>query len=167
MIALRIEDIKIFMNKLFKDSTFDEFEVISMELSQAVKYTIDGFLNLPFFDTSEKEVLDKQEYIKWSQLKQNIFPLIRGNKTPTSMKIVFSLSNYNKANLIQKSNSSFKADDINGFYMNIQYDHTELKVITGTNYKLFTLDKSIEQYFDETIKKFFTKHEIPNSLFEN
>lgn len=163
MVALQIEDIKIFMNKLFKDTTFDEFETISMDISQAFNFSIDGALNVSFLDLAEQELLEEQTYIKWSELKLKVFTLIKGNKTPSSMKIVFAISHKSKLNIIQKSNSSFKPDDIHGFYLNVYFDNNVLKAVTGTNYKFFSLDKSVEQYFDDSMLRFFSKHEIPVS----
>lgn len=167
MVALQVEDIKMFMNKLFKDISFDELEIISMDLSQVVNFSIDGTLNHTFLDTDEQALFSEQRYIKWVDLKPTIYALIKGNKSPSSMKIIFTLSQKSKLNLVQKSNSSFKPEDINGFYLNIVYDNSHLKVVTGTNYKLFTLDKSIEHYFDDSILRFFYKHEIPVSNMNN
>ncbi len=161
MIALQVEDIKIFMHKLFKDTTFDDFEVISMDISQVVKFSVDGALNVSFYDSEEQEALGDQRYVKWLDLKQTIYTLIKGSKSPSSIKIVFAISNKSKLNIVLKSNSSFQPEDVHGFYLNVLYETNSLKIVTGTNYKLFTLDKSVESYFDDSILRFFSKHEIP------
>ncbi|MBC7959075.1 MAG: hypothetical protein H7X94_04335 [Vallitaleaceae bacterium] len=166
MIALQIEDIKVFMNKMFKDVTFDEFEVISMFISQIVTFTVEGALNTAFFDTDEQEAIGEQKYIKWADLKQTVMPLVKGNKTPTSMKIVFAISQKSKLNIVLKSNTPFRPEDVHGFYLNLYYESNQLKVVTGTNYKLFSLDKSVEKYFDDSIIRFFNKHEIPVTKIE-
>lgn len=161
MIALQVEDIKNFMNKLFKDITFDEFEVVSVDISQGINYSIDGKRDLDFYtNTEEEETTSDQTFIKWSNLKSTVFSIIKGNKTPSLMKIVLMVSNKNKQNLVIKSNSEYQPENINGFYLNIIFDPSGLKVITGTNYKLFSLDKSVENYFDDSIIKFFVKNEI-------
>lgn len=162
MRALQVEDVKGFMNKLFKDVTFDEFEVVSVDISQGITYAIDGTRNPNFYNDydDEQDSFSEQKYIRWADLKSTIFSIIKGNKTPSIMKIVLTVSNKNKLNLVIKSNSEYQPGDINGFYLNIIFDANGLKVISGTNYKLFTLDKSAENYFDDSIIKFFAKHEI-------
>ncbi len=166
MIALQVEDIKIFMNKLFKDTTFDDFEVISIDITQLIKFSVDGALHLSHYDTEEQALLADQRYVKWLDLKQTIFSLIKGAKSPSSIKIIFAVSNKSKLNIVLKSNSSFQPDDVHGFYLNVLYETNHLKVVTGTNYKLFTLDKSVESYFDDSIFRFFLKHEIPISKMD-
>ncbi len=37
------------------------------------------------------------------------------------------------------------------------YENKRIKVITGTNYASFTMDKQAEQYFDDSMLKFFKK----------
>ncbi|PKM49049.1 MAG: hypothetical protein CVV02_17735 [Firmicutes bacterium HGW-Firmicutes-7] len=160
MIALQVEDVKNFMNKLFKDVTFDEFEVVSVDLQQGISYTIDGALQLQFYDSLEKELLNDQKYIKWSELKGTVFSIIKGNKTPSTMKIVFVVSQKSKLNLVNKSSSVYQPEDVNGFYLNIIFDASGLKIVTGINYKLFSLDKSIENYYDDSILRFFSKNDI-------
>lgn len=161
MISFEIEDIKDFMNRLFKETLFDDFEVVSVEINQGVHVEIDGLLQMDFFDSDEKEQFETQKHIKWEHLKTIVFHVIKGSRTPSNMKIVLTLARKNKLNLFIKSNSTFESDDIHGFYINILFEPNQLKVITGTNYKLFSLDKSIENYFDDSILRFFSKHNIP------
>lgn len=160
MIALQVEDVKNFMNKLFKDITFDEFEVISVDISQGINYVIDGMRDVNFYDTTEEETTSDQKYIKWVDVKTTVFSIIKGNKTPTLMKIVLMVSSKSKLNLVIKSNSEYLPEDINGFYLNIVFDPSGLKVITGTNYRMFSLDKSVENYFDDSIIRFLGKNDI-------
>ena len=44
--------------------------------------------------------------------------------------------------------------------MNIRYDGSELYCITGTSFKTFTMDKSLEGVFDKMVLKFFSIKEI-------
>lgn len=166
MIAIQIEDVKLFMNKLLKASIFDDFEVIKVDLSTKISYTIDGTINYNFLDSDEKDIISDQIYIKWLEIKPNILSIIKGSKTPSILKIVFCLSEKSKNALVLKSKSTFKPEDINGFYMNIIFENKDLKIVTGTNYKLFSLDKSIEQYYDQSIIKFLSKYEIPITVIQ-
>ena len=46
------------------------------------------------------------------------------------------------------------AEDVQGLYLNIRYDGKHLSCITGTSFKTFTLDKSLEHAWDEMVQKF-------------
>lgn len=166
MLALQIEDIKSFMNKLLRSTIFDDFEVISLDLTILSRYSIDGKINTSFLSTDEKEIIGNRQYIKWSEVKDTVFHILKGSKAPTNIKIVFTLSQNAKNSIVEKSNTNLNTNDINGFYINIVFENNNLKIITGTNYKLFTLDKSIEQYFDKSIKKFFLNHQIVTSTID-
>jgi hypothetical protein len=160
MIAIEINNVKSFMNKLLKDNPFDEFEVISIDLRTMIQYFIDGKIDATYLSEEEKEDTPPSEYICWSKIKPHIFSIISSAKRPSYFKIVFALSKKSKTSLIEKSMTDTPLDSINGFTMNILYENQSLRIITGTNYKQFTLDKSLEQYFDQSIKKFLFKHEI-------
>lgn len=160
MIVLEILDIRQFMNKLLKQTTFDDFEVHKINASTNITFQVDGHLNKEFLDSDERESLNDQHYIKWNGLKSSVYNMIKGERPPTQLKIIFSLSKEATENLLEKVKESENAKLISGFFINIHYENKLLKVITGTNYKSFTIDKSIEHYFDETIIRFFTKHQI-------
>jgi len=158
VIAVQIDDIKLFMGKMFKEDTFDDFDLVSATIHQGIIFTLDGKINPDFYT---EETLPTSAYVSWIDYKNLVFSIIKGNKTPSLMKIVFAVSYKSKQNLVIKSNSNFDPDEINDFYINILFDSNGLKVITGTNYKQFTLDKSVESYFDDSILKFLIKNEIP------
>ncbi len=167
MISLQIEDIKLFMHQLLKDTTFDDFEVVSLELSHNVNVTIEGRLNHDYYSPEEQETLKDQAYIKWNDLRPTILPLLRGSKLPASLKIILSMSEKARLNIIEKSGTNFSPEAVNGFLMNIQYSNKTLKIITGTNYKQFIPDKSLEHYFDDTIRRFFSKHDIAATVLKD
>jgi len=158
VIAVQIDDIKLFMGKMFKEDTFDDFDLVSATIHQGIIFTLDGKINPDFYT---EETLPASAYVSWVDYKNLVFSIIKGNKTPSLMKIVFAVSYKSKQNLVIKSNSNFDPEEINDFYINILFDSNGLKVITGTNYKQFTLDKSVESYFDDSILKFLIKNEIP------
>lgn len=160
MISIEISNLKEFMNKLLKQDVFNKFEVHTIELLLNYQVTIDGLINMDSFDEVEALKLQSQKYITWAEIKDNVFAFIKGNKSPTTLKIIFLLSKENSTSLIEKSNSTIKEDDISGFILNIIYDKNVLKIITATNYKNFTLDKSAEKFFDESIIKFLNKNNI-------
>jgi len=77
--------------------------------------------------------------------------MIKGSKTPLSMKIILMLSNANTNQILTKYNLPLSAENINGLFLNIHYDGTNLSCTTGVSYRTFTLDKRLEAAFEENI----------------
>jgi hypothetical protein len=158
-----IEDTKECMAKLLKDTIFDEFLCTSFEMVGFYKINIDGQIRMEYLSPEEKEIIGERRYIKWVDLKQNIFEMIKGRKTPTTLKVVFGLKDGAKDSLLEKINF-LESNAINNFTFSFIYENKRIKIVTGTNYATFTLDKQAEQYFDDNMLKFFKKHDIATML---
>ncbi|TCS77193.1 hypothetical protein EDD59_11923 [Muricomes intestini] len=157
MIALHLTSVKDFMAHLLLSETFDNFLFIEGEIVTFNTFTMDGFMQKSFF--SEEENIP--EYSSWKNLKNFGFSLIKGKKTPLSFKFIFSLSPENIARLIEQNHLDFRADQVQGLYLNIRYDGSSLQCITGTSLKTFSMDKSLEQTWDAFVQKFFAQKSIP------
>ena len=51
-------------------------------------------------------------------------------------------------------------EDVQGLYLNLKFDGMHLTCITGTSFRTFTMDKSLEHAWDEMVKKFFLKKKL-------
>ena len=161
MISLKVVDVKAFMNKLLLQNVFDNFWVSEVEVNTSNKFTIQGDLNQGYFSSDELEALDQRTYSTWGELRPIIYQIIKGNRTPTSFKMVFLLSQKNTENVLSKSGLPYKYEDIGGLFLNIRFDQNGLYLITGTSIKLFTLDKSLDKVWEKDVKTFLKYHEIP------
>ncbi len=148
MLAFTVEnsDIKIFMQKLFREETFDKLELRSLSLETIVKYEILGNINKDYL---EKD--DKRYFVKWKELRPYIFSLIKGDRKPAYFKIVFSLDDESVNNLCENANAMF---------LNITYQNEEVICTTGTSQKNFSLDKIEDKIWEDTILRFFKKNGI-------
>lgn len=158
MLGLVIDDTKSFMNHLFKEETFDTFDMVSLALKTMVYYEIDGQINKDYFDTDEQDSVADMTYQAWSTYKQTVTTMIKGKRPPMYIKLVLSLSSIQTLRTLDKIPGGDQT--IQGFFINIVYEHPTLKIMTGTNYKTFTMDKTGEKYFDDTIRKYLSKHHI-------
>ena len=140
MTAVEIKDVKGFMGKLLASDTFDDFLILEAVITKANTFTIDGRLNEEYLsdlenedqsDGGDKTLVGKLQ--TWGNVRSFCFELIKGKTLPVYMKVV-----------LQKSGE--EADH----YLNIVYDRKELKVVTGTSLRTFTLDKSLEQEWDQS-----------------
>lgn len=160
MISLKIIDVKAFMAKLLVQNTFDNFLLSELDIVTYNHFHISGALNEEFYTSEELELLQGRTYSTWSEIKPFAFSIIKGNKLPLSIKIVFHLSRSNLENMLEKSGLSMKTTDINGLYLNVRFEKGNATIITGTSIKIFTMDKSLERIWDSNVKAFLKHHEI-------
>lgn len=159
MISLLIEDTKDFMQKLLKDSLFDDFLCTQFELTHLYKVNIDGQLRPEFLGDEQASLLEERRFILWKDLQNIVYEMIKGNKTPTSMRIVLSLNKKSKEALLQQIHFQ-DAHAIASFSFIITYENKRIRIVTGTNYSTFIMDKQAEHHFDDSMVKFFKKHQI-------
>lgn len=161
MISLKIIDVKAFMSSLLVQNIFDNFLLSELDIITNNHFHMTGGLNEAFYSSDELELLAGRKYSTWSEIKPFAFSLIKGNKLPLSIKIVFLLSQENTQNVLKKSGLPIEATDVNGLFLNVRYEKGNLSLITGTSIKTFTLDKSLEQVWDTDLKSFLRQREIP------
>lgn len=162
MIALKITDIKDFMSRLLKDTLFDSLWLVEASITTYNTFTIDGNLHRDFFDAALTEALDKSErtHSLWREVKPYCFSIIRGKHTPLHFKIVFQISRANTRQAIADCGCMIAPDDVNGLYLNFQYNGSELICTTGTSLRIFTMDKTLDHAWDTMVLSFFRQHQI-------
>lgn len=161
MISLSIKDIKGFMSHLLIKDTFDDLLLSEATISTANTYTISGSINKSFYSTEELSELPNQDYAYWKSVKPFCFSLIKGNKVPTGMKLIFTLPMDAIETFINNSTEDLLSpEQIGGMFLNINYSGGSATIITGISLKIFTLDKSTEHAYDNYIKQFLASKEI-------
>ena len=160
MISLHIKDTKQFMSHLLIKDTWDKFLLSEATLMMANTFTISGEINRNFFTDEEYEVLYDKTYRQWSQIKPFCYSIIKGSKVPTNMKIIFVLPKDIEAEILANADSTITADDVERLFINIRYNENGIAIITGTCLRTFTLDKTLEHYFDNYIKTFLNQIEL-------
>lgn len=157
MLALQIQDIKSFMSRLLLQDTFDTFLLKEAQITTSVTHTIDGRLHKDFFD--EPDFPD--DCIAWKEIKSFCFSVIRGKRTPLHFRFVFRLNTANTKKLLESSGIELLPEQISGLFLNCLYDGEKLICTSGTSLAFFTLDKTLDQVWDELLLKFFRKNGIP------
>lgn len=160
MIALTIEDGRLFVSKLLVQNTFDKFYVGESVVKTFADFKMGGSLNAGYFSSDEQQQLDGRHLCLWSEIKPFAYQLIKGHKLPVSFQFVLQLSDENTRWLLEKNKSSVPADAVEGLYMNLRYEKNEFSCVTGISFKTFILDKTVEQLWDETVKTFFKQQHI-------
>lgn len=164
MVMLSISEVKQFMAKLLAQNTFDTFILREMELSTFISFTVNGKLNEAFFTKEELEERAEKQYALWSDFRSIAYSMIKGNKTPLSLKIVFKLPEDRCVELIGQSGGRLKPEEVGGLYMNVRFENNELHIITGTAIKTFTMDKTLEQLWDHEVVQLLKEQGIVSTL---
>ena len=151
MLSVSIIDNKLFMNKLLRENIFDNFEVRKVEIQTFTHFEISGIIDKNFYTVEEQENIERNFCI-WSELKPIIFNLIKGNKLPGFIKIIFSLDE----NTMQQL-----SDNAAAMFLNISFENNAIVCTSGYSQKTFTLDKKVENCWEEYILKFFKDNNIP------
>ncbi|WP_296118807.1 DUF5721 family protein [uncultured Eubacterium sp.] len=162
MIALKITEIGTFINKLLKDGMCDHFLLQEAVITQAATYNIDGSFHPDYYEPEERETLHLEglSYLPFSLLRPNCLKLMQGKKKPLFFKFVFLLSPENQEKTLSRSGTAFSTEDISGMYLHFTYKNDALICTTGISYRLFSLDKSLEQEWDRLVSVFLRQHGI-------
>ena len=156
MLALQIPDVKAFMSQLLIGDTFDAFLLKEAEITTSVTHSIDGFLHPDFFDETDFS----DDLIAWRDIKPHCFSIIRGKRTPLHFSFVFRLNKANIEKLLDRNRIDLRPEQVAGLYLNCKFDGKRLLCTSGTALTIFTLDKRIDQLWDDMLIKFFQQHKI-------
>ncbi len=145
MIALSISEIKKFMVHLLSMDTFDGFCLQKAELGLRSMITIDGKLNKDY-DSGETadEGEEISEYVGWNTIRDMVYQMIKGKKTPSSMNIILRNDKF----------ADIRDENVSVYYLNIKYEAGALQIVTGVAYKTFSMDKSTEYEWDNYVREF-------------
>lgn len=160
MIALKIVEIKPFMAKLLIQNIFDDYLLSEFTMNTFTRFQISGRLNQEFYHDSEMEEIKDRSFARWGEIKPFAYSIVKGSKTPLSFHITLMLSQSQIVNVLQTSGVTLKPEEVSGLYFHIKFENSTLYIISGTGLKTFTLDKTLENAWDEQVKEIVKKHEI-------
>ena len=143
------DSIKPIMNQLLKGSAFDGFLVRGAEISVFTKIEISGILDKNFYPETERDNLNRN-YVCWGEIKPFALSVIKGARTPSALKIIFSITD-----------GEVKAlhDNASAMFLNLLYEDSKLRFTTAVSQRGFSLDKSADVVWDAYIKDFITKNQ--------
>lgn len=160
MVALKIDEIGAFTRHLFVGETFDRFLLREAEVVTYNAFHIDGHIRMGYYSDEELEEKKIEDFSSWSVIRPICFLLIKGKKLPGSFAITLQMPPDGVEKFINSSGLPLNSGQVNGLYVNIRYENGELYCVTGTSLNFFTLDKRLEQEWDESVKRFLKNHQI-------
>ncbi len=160
MISFHISEIKPFMAKLLTNTVFDNYILKELEIQTFTTFHISGKFNEDFFSKEELEERGSSRVVTWSELRGIAFSMIKGNKTPLAMKLIFQLPQDESEELVRSLGGKLRPEEVGGLYLNIRFEKGELRIISGTAIKTFTMDKTLEQEWDSKVRSFLKQQGI-------
>jgi len=162
MIALKLPEVRVFMNKLLCTEIFDNFLLQEANIQGSISYHIEGTLHKDFYSEEEleQEHLTGLTFVPYGRVRTQCFDLIKGKRTPSFFKFVLLLSPANLEKTLQQTTSSLSKEDVTAAFINLKFQNNTLLLTTGISYRTFTIDKSLDREWDTLIKKFLKNHEI-------
>ncbi|MBE6011910.1 DUF5721 family protein [Anaeropeptidivorans aminofermentans] len=143
--SVPLSEVKDFMASLFKKDVFDFFEVRGVEIITFTKFEISAIIS------SDEEDERTRNFCIWEELRPYAFDIIKGNKKPKAIKIIFSMPQ-EKAEVLHQNAGAL--------YLNLIYNGNEINLSTATSQKTFALNKELDLVWEEYIKNFFKENKI-------
>lgn len=162
MLALKINDVREFMNQLLIGETFDHLQLVEASITTFNTFSIDGTLKRDFFDTDTCDILDQSSitYSLWKEVKPYCYSIIRGKRTPLHFRIIFQLTKKQTDFIVRKLNNRITPDLVKGLFLNLQYKNKELLCTTGISLQTFLPDKAPEHLWDSEVLTLFRRQKI-------
>ena len=157
MRSFTVKNIKELTSQLFVHELFDRFLLCEAELVTFQTYSVNGRVKKEYYTQEEQP---QREFSLWSQTRPFLLSLIKGRTTPLSFKLVFTISRSGIQELVTSSGTSLSCDDIDGVYMTVSFKDGRLQVVTGTSLKIFSMDKTLERYWDQKIEGFLAANDF-------
>ncbi len=161
MLALKITEIKEFMNHLLMMDTFDEFRLVEAGIIRAYTVNIDGRISPQFYTDEEKSILgiEEERFLKYAQMRQIVLGHIKGKRTPLLVRMTLSLPAKEALGRMRGSHDDIDTR-IEDFLINIKYDSQGLLVTTGVSYSTFSMEKDLERLWDDYICEYLRSQQI-------
>ncbi len=172
MNLIKINDIRAAMSMLLLKDAFDAFFLEEAEAMTFAKLQISGRRNKNWYagetdnDINEDVINGSSigiltNLVRWKETRHIFFEYIKGKKTPDLFKVSLKADG-SIAEVFLKDSGFYEKylQEKPELHMQIRYENGTLCVVTGIYNKNFTLDKSIENAWDDAVVKWFRKNKV-------
>lgn len=162
MISCKITELKNFMGRLLATDCFDHFLLEEAAITTYNTFTIDGRLKKEFYTSEEWDDASVRpyEFSCWSDVRSICFSLIKGKKTPASLKFVLQLKPEKMKELLSEDSLSLSEQTVKAFIVTIRYGVGSMTCTTGVSLSGFSLDKTAEKLWDKAFLQFLETNGI-------
>lgn len=156
MFSGTVEELKMFMTVLLRGDLFDFWEVKEARVETFFELSVNGRVKKDFFDEEERA---EREFINWRDVKDLFFGVIKGKRLPGMFRVVLS-ADKSRTEEILRSCGKEQEEAGATLYLNMHYNGKCCRVVGGVSHVGFTMDKTLEQAWDEALQRFFMEHKI-------
>jgi len=150
IIALDIPDIKGFMSKLLRETTFDHFEFRNMTIDSFARFEI---LGRKYPGSGGFPESTETKYTNWSIMRRYAYGIIKGEgTTPRMIKIIFGFS--------PENNCPGNFDNSIALFINVHFENGKITLTSGQSPRNFSFERQDEEKWDETIMSFLENNGI-------
>ena len=167
MIALKITDTRDFMKRLLASEQFDTFLFSEGTVTTFTTFTVDGTWHPDYYEDQDPDAESSSSVeslvpkaLTWKLLRPVFFDIIKGKHTPVSFRIILRLAEYNVENMLSSSALSIDASQVAGLFLNLSYHGNAVTCTTGTSLRCFTMDKTLDNTWDDMVLRFFRSRQI-------
>lgn len=166
MISCKITELKNFMSKLLTSDCFDMFLLEQAVITTYNTFTIDGHIEKEFYTSEEWEdpSLRPYKFSCWSEIRPICFSLIKGRKTPVSMKYILRLKPETMQKLFSDAGITVPNGFIDALIITIRYNANGMSCTTGISFSDFLPDKTPEKLWDKSFSQFLDNAGILNEI---
>jgi hypothetical protein len=160
--AYRIKDVKNFMNQMLRTEAFDFFLLSEITIQSKGSYVIDGHIEEGYYSQEELDArgLRVGGLLPYAEYRTLAFDMIKGQRTPNYFKFIFMPPEALISKLLEKTENTIQQQYVLGLVCNVRFQNGELQLITGSSYRIFTTDKSLDEAWDSYIRSLLTKLDI-------
>ena len=141
------------MGTLLKSETFDTFLLREGLVRTYMDFSFDGTIRTDYFDS--EELTGVKKYAEWGRIREYIFSLIRGKKTPLLIKLGFVMEDGKAREIMGSRGVAVNDTEQILLSLNIIYSDNEAKAVTGVFRSAFTMGHEMEYAWDEWITDYF------------
>ena len=157
MLSVQITDIGKLTGMLFSGNEFDRFLLHDMTLKTSFLTSFSGEI-LPEFYEGETSEIPENAYVSWEKLRPLSESLLKGKHLPLSFKIVLLTSK--KTTEALKAKAGFTDCDVSSLSLTLIFREKALYLMTGISLLGFSMDKSLEKLWDQTVEQFLTSKDV-------
>ena len=154
MKSYRIKDVKSFMARVLTMDTFDDFLLSEAKIFGKASFHLTGIAAEGFCNEEPK---DESGYVPYKKLREVCLSMMRGKQTPENFTMMFLLPREETEKLIASSDCDIPKEDVEQLSFLVRFKDGELFVITGSAYRVFTMDRSLNDAWDRWVELFLQK----------
>ena len=144
------------MAHILTKDTFDSFLISEVKIFGKATLHLTGVSS--FSDSSKEE--DERGYVTYGQVRPVCLEMIKGQQIPESFTFMFLLPTKELETFLDNTDSTLQSFDVENLSFLVRFKDNELTLTTGSAFKIFTMDKSINTAWDKWVEDFCTQSGI-------